>query len=134
MVSVGVIVCNATFNNISVISLWSVLLVEETSENHWPVSSHWQTLSLIKIHANMKIVTSELKFPWWCEIKYHGFIIIHVIAFFMNFAGIMKPRNYEFNEYMSPCIYLLTITRDPWKYNFFLNHENWYPQILMIFL
>ena len=79
-----VMVFNATFNNISVISLWSVLLVEETSENHWPVSSHWQTLSLIKIHANMKIVTSELKFPWWCEIKYHGFIIIHVIPFFMN--------------------------------------------------
>jgi hypothetical protein len=38
----------ATFNNISVISWWSVLLVEETvipGENHWPVASHWQTLS-----------------------------------------------------------------------------------------
>jgi hypothetical protein len=41
-------VFNATFNNISVISLWSVLLVEESgvlSENHRPVQSHWQTLS-----------------------------------------------------------------------------------------
>jgi hypothetical protein len=41
-------VYNATFNIISVISLWSVLLVEETGEpgeNHWPVTSHWQTLS-----------------------------------------------------------------------------------------
>jgi len=27
-------VFNATFNNISVISWWSVLLVEETGENH----------------------------------------------------------------------------------------------------
>jgi len=39
---------NATFNNISAISWWSVLLVEETKvprENHWPVASHWQTLS-----------------------------------------------------------------------------------------
>jgi len=39
---------NATFNNISVISWRSVLLVEETrghGENHWPVTSHWQTLS-----------------------------------------------------------------------------------------
>ena len=39
---------NATFNNISVISCRSVLLVEETGvsgENHWPVVSHWQTLS-----------------------------------------------------------------------------------------
>jgi hypothetical protein len=35
-------------NNISVISLGSVLLVEETGipgENHWSVTSHWQTLS-----------------------------------------------------------------------------------------
>jgi hypothetical protein len=35
-----------TFNNISVISWLSVLLVEETRvsrENHWPVASHWRT-------------------------------------------------------------------------------------------
>jgi hypothetical protein len=41
-------VFNATFNNISVIWWWSVLLVEESivpRENHWPVVSHWQTLS-----------------------------------------------------------------------------------------
>ena len=39
---------NATFNNISVILWWSVLLEEETrvpGENHRPVASHWQTLS-----------------------------------------------------------------------------------------
>ena len=47
-VYVWFMVFNATFNNISVISWWSVLLVEETGvhgENHWPVASHWQTLS-----------------------------------------------------------------------------------------
>jgi hypothetical protein len=38
-------VFNATFNNISVILWQSVLFVEETGENHWPVASHWQTLS-----------------------------------------------------------------------------------------
>jgi hypothetical protein len=38
-------VFNATFNNISAISWRSVLLVEETGENHRPVASHWQTLS-----------------------------------------------------------------------------------------
>jgi len=40
-------VFNATFNNISVISWRSVLLVEESGvpgENHRPVASHWQTL------------------------------------------------------------------------------------------
>jgi hypothetical protein len=41
-------VLNATFNNISVISWRSVLLVEETGlpgENHRPAASHWQTVS-----------------------------------------------------------------------------------------
>ena len=41
-------VFNANFNNISVISWRSVLLVEETGvpgENHWPAASHLQTSS-----------------------------------------------------------------------------------------
>jgi hypothetical protein len=39
----GVMVLNAIFNNISAISWWSVLLVEETGvpgENHRPAASH----------------------------------------------------------------------------------------------
>jgi len=40
-------VLNATFNNISVISWWSVLLVGETRE---PVTSHWQTWSHNVVH------------------------------------------------------------------------------------
>jgi hypothetical protein len=39
---------NTTFNNISVIWWWSVLLMEETGvpgENHRPAASHRQTLS-----------------------------------------------------------------------------------------
>jgi hypothetical protein len=47
---VRVMVFNATFNNISVISWRSVLLVEETrvpTENHWPAASHWQTFLYI---------------------------------------------------------------------------------------
>ena len=36
----GVMVFNATFNNISFISWRSVLLVEETGENHRPAASH----------------------------------------------------------------------------------------------
>ena len=45
---VMVVVFNATFNNISVITWWSVLLVDETvvpGENHQPVASHGKTLS-----------------------------------------------------------------------------------------
>ena len=45
---VRVMVFNATFNNISVISWRSVLLVEETGvpgENRRPATIHWQTVS-----------------------------------------------------------------------------------------
>ena len=45
---VRVMASNAYFNNISVMSWRSVLLVEETEgpgENHRPDASHWQTLS-----------------------------------------------------------------------------------------
>ena len=41
---IRVMVFSATFNNISVISCRSVLLVEDTGENHRLAGSHWQTL------------------------------------------------------------------------------------------
>jgi len=50
---VWLMVFNATFNNISVISWLSVLLVKETGvsgENHRPVASHCQTLSHIMLY------------------------------------------------------------------------------------
>ena len=65
----------ATFNNISVISWQSVLLVEVTrgpGENHRPVASHWQTLSHNEQDSN-----SQLQW-WWalitqcsCKFNYH---------------------------------------------------------------
>ena len=42
---IWLMVFNAIFNNISAISYPSVLLVEETGENHRIAVSHWQTLS-----------------------------------------------------------------------------------------
>jgi hypothetical protein len=45
---IRVLVFNTTFNNISVISWLSVLLMEENGvprENHRPIASHWQILS-----------------------------------------------------------------------------------------
>ena len=47
-VRVMAMVFSATFNNISVISWQSVLLVEKKGvpgENHWPAACYWQTLS-----------------------------------------------------------------------------------------
>ena len=51
-------VLNATFNNISVISWRSVLLVEETEvpgENHRPVASYRQTLSHIVVSSTPRL-------------------------------------------------------------------------------
>jgi hypothetical protein len=57
---VRIIVFKATFNNISVISWQSVLLVEETGghgEKHRPVTSNCQTLS-------HNVVWSTLSYEW----------------------------------------------------------------------
>ena len=62
-------VFNATFNNISVISWQSVLLVEETRvprENHWPVASHGQIWS-----HNVVSSTSHLS-----GIQTHNLVVI----------------------------------------------------------
>jgi hypothetical protein len=54
-------VLNATFSNVSVISWRSVLLVEESGENHRPVAGHWQTLSQNAVHlALIKIRTHNI--------------------------------------------------------------------------
>jgi len=48
IVMVGFMVLCVTFNNNSVISWWSFLLVEETEypeKSHRTTASHWQTLS-----------------------------------------------------------------------------------------
>ena len=55
-------VFKATFNNISVISWQSVLLVEENGkpgENHRSVASHGQTLSHVEI---MMTATNQLEY------------------------------------------------------------------------
>ena len=62
------IVFNATFNNISAILWWSVLLVEETGgpgENHRPVASYWQTLLHNVVHiALIEIRTPNISGDW----------------------------------------------------------------------
>jgi hypothetical protein len=56
-------VYNATFNNISVTLLWSVLLVEETGvtgENCWAAASHWKTSNNYSNIPNMRKLTNYL--------------------------------------------------------------------------
>jgi hypothetical protein len=70
-------VFNATFNNISVISWQSVLLMEETGvsgENHQPASSHWQTqlktsFELVFVTTNIKISYISWRKPEYFDIK-----------------------------------------------------------------
>ena len=52
MAMIMVMVFNATFYDISVISLWVISIIGgETGENKRPAASHWQTLS----HKNVSI-------------------------------------------------------------------------------
>ena len=74
-----VIEFNTTYNNVSVISLQSVLLVEETrisGENHQSVASHWQTLS----HKSCIKHTS----PW------RGFKLITLVVIGTDWTGCSK--------------------------------------------
>ena len=53
---VRVMVFNATFNNISVISWWSILLAQEIDlprEKHRPATSHWQTWNILVLELSL---------------------------------------------------------------------------------
>ena len=80
---VRVTVFNATFNNISVISWRSVLLVEETGvpgENHRPASSHWQTW----LHYIVPSTPDHLS----RNVVNFGYILIRIV-------GVLAPINFK---------------------------------------
>jgi BarA-like signal transduction histidine kinase len=63
-------VFNATFNSISILSWWLILLVEETGvpvEKHQPAASHWQTLA-----HNVVLNTSCHEHYSNSQLKQHG--------------------------------------------------------------
>ena len=64
---------NATFNNISVMSSRSVLLVEETRETHWHVASHRPTLSHKVVSSTPRLSELDIYFfhlTWYIDILY----------------------------------------------------------------
>jgi hypothetical protein len=73
---------NTTFNTISVISWWSVLLVDETwvsRENHRAVRIHWQTLS-------HNVVSSTPRLSW------AGFEHVTLVAIYTDCTGSCKLK------------------------------------------
>jgi len=75
---IRVMVLKTTFNNMSVISWRSVLLVGETGvsgKNYIPVASHWQTVSHNVVSSTpclCGIQTHNFSLSWW----YSVFILI----------------------------------------------------------
>jgi hypothetical protein len=87
-------VINTTSNNISAISWWSILLVEETGvpgENHRPVASHWQNLP----HN----VISSIPLPWM------GFELTTVMVIGTDCTGSYKSNHHTIMTTNSPSKY-----------------------------
>jgi hypothetical protein len=83
------IMFNATFNTISVISLRSVLLVEETAvpgENHRPAASYWQTLShsvvsrMKKWFANDYVDLKKTNRTYICKWQYSIIFYMYLVS------------------------------------------------------
>jgi len=51
-------VFSSAFNNISVISRWSVLLVDETGESHWTAESYRKTSSHNAVNATFNNISA----------------------------------------------------------------------------
>ena len=93
---IWLMVFSATFNNISVISWRSVLLVEKSGENHWPVTSYWQTLS----HKCCIEYTS----PWT------GFELIILVVIGTDCTGSCKSNYHTITTMTAP-------RYDIWKFS-----------------
>ena len=112
-------VFNATFNNISVISLWSILLVEETripGENHRPIASHWQTLS----HIEQNEMWNVIEMVAWKKISrndsWTGFLICHnkFTKFTIFFATYwLLPTWWALHIRSKPCLFKNLLTTSP---------------------
>jgi hypothetical protein len=67
-------VFDAIFNNISVISRWSVLLVENTGvpgKNHRPVANHWQTLSHNVVSSHWQTLSHNVVSNHWQTLSHN---------------------------------------------------------------
>jgi len=93
---------NATFNNISVISLRSVSLVEETrkpGENHRPTSSHWKLYHITVYLVHLMIISlfwSFKTFLFW-NVFLHTHILVSSVVLpplLSFYSGLKKGWKY----------------------------------------
>ena len=92
-------VVNETFKNNSVISRRSVLLVQETGENHIPVAGHWHTLSHNVVYLDIKVILlyKYIKEPGWLRdykrsVHFNVFLIRSYYDYVMIY---LKDHNYN---------------------------------------
>ena len=121
-------VFNATFNNISVISWWSVLLVKETGvsgENHWPVTSHWQTfidhIMLYRVHLTMSGVRTH-NMNSSC----------HRIILWIYVRHLLTLYNSLIFRFLQQCMSRTFYFNDSWDF-FLLNDRNFLWSSLLVF-
>ena len=108
----------------SVISWWSVLLVEETGvprENHWPVASHWKTLShnvVWRFKLTTLVVLDTADCTGNCKCNYHTIMTMTalIISFiWLTWLSSLSPRGEWGHERVLSiliCIWFSTLTAE----------------------
>ena len=84
-------VFNATFNNISVILWWSVLLVRVTGDNHWPLRS-WSLTNFITYimlcRVHLAWVGFKLTTCIWINKEINNFLMHILNNYIFNYSMI----------------------------------------------
>jgi hypothetical protein len=108
-VRVRVIVCITTFNNISVISWWSVLLVEEISvlgENYQPFVSHWQTNVVLSAPCHEWDSNSQIVIGFFSD---ENKSVVNILYAYWSLPLLIFLKPYEIINIVSwEYIYILT--------------------------